>query len=153
MQLLRRRMNNLCPPRRESGSGSRCVVCRNQLCSRPTVLLFPLPPSMQTHVHTQTEARHLSTLHLSTLYNTLINAGNNRYQGRGRGEGWLHSLANFSPTCALRYKCRANAPSAKYVHTYITERTLPSSSSLSPRSFRAIVKNFNIFKNENLQFK
>ena len=136
MQLLRRRMNNLCPPRRESGSGSRCVVCRNQLCSRPTVLLFPLPPSMQTHIHTQTEARHLSTLHLSTLYNTLINAGNNRYQGRGRRgrDGcirWptLAQLVHFVTNVALMRLLQN-----MYTHTYNRENAslpLPFSAILS----------------------
>lgn len=104
-------MNNLCPPRGgREWLGSRC--CLPELAVRPTVLLFPSPSSF-THAHRGTPSL---PLHLSTLYNTLINAGNNRYQQGGERRG-LHSVANFSqPTCALRYKCRANAPSAKYIH-------------------------------------
>lgn len=120
----------------EDESSSRC--CLPELAVRPTVLLFLLPPSpMQTHTHTHTEVRHLSTLHLSTLYNTLINAVTTGTRGGG-GKGWLHSVANFSPTCALRYKCRANAPSAKRKYIYTITPRFPS---LSPPAFRAILKN------------
>lgn len=112
---------------------------------------FPsLPPCRHTDTHI--EARHLSTLHLSTLYNTLINAGNNRYQGRGRRgrDGcirWptLAQLVHFVTNVALMRLLRN-----MYTHTYITERTLPF---LFPFSFRGIVKNLNIFKNENFEFK